>query len=405
MPASRPKLLAYSHDGYGLGHLRRNLRIASGLLSRRPDVEVVLATGARSAEDLAAGHGVACVQLPSVTKSAAGGYEPVEAGASLAAVVARRSAVLAGLVTDFAPDLLLVDRHPRGLRHELDAALRIHRRRPGALTVLGLRDILDEPAAVAREWAEHELAPVVENDYDAVFCYGDRAVYDLAAEYRFPQELTARLRYTGYLTDGLTRSAAPEVRPRPDGARLAVCTLGGGQDAAGIAEVFLAAMTRLRRSGWRGILITGPYMAQDDVDALRADDVAIIRMAPDVPRYLVQADAVLCMGGYNTTCEVLGLNVPAVIVPRTSPRLEQVMRAQRLAERGLVHWLHPEGLTPQVVAGALAYAADTPREELRSRMAALAHDGVHKTAELLSDMLPPDGALLPGTGRKEHALD
>jgi predicted glycosyltransferase len=46
VPGARPRLLAYSHDGYGLGHLRRNLRIAAGLRRHRPDTEVLLATGA-----------------------------------------------------------------------------------------------------------------------------------------------------------------------------------------------------------------------------------------------------------------------------------------------------------------------------------------------------------------------
>jgi predicted glycosyltransferase len=138
-------------------------------------------------------------------------------------------------------------------------------------------------------------------------------------------------------------------------------------------------------------------MDRDDVVGLRnhpaAVDVEIIRVATDVPSYLAAADAVLCMGGYNTTCEVLGLAVPAVIVPRMTPRLEQLMRAQRLADRGLVHWLHPDGLTPRVVAGALAYVADTPQDDLVERMTSLAHAGVHTTAVLLSELLPRAAAI------------
>ncbi len=410
MPRARPRLLAYSHDGYGLGHLRRNLRIAVGLSNRRPDVEVLLVTGAMAAERLTSGHGIACVRLPPVTKSGPGRYEPAEPGeTSIGAVVARRSAILAELVADFAPDILLVDRHPRGLHRELDPALEIHRRRqPRGRAVLGLRDILDEPATIAREWAEHDLTAVIEHYYDAAFCYGDRGVYDLAAEYQFPGAVADRLQYTGYLTDDLLATESVAIRRlHSGGARLAVCTLGGGQDAAGIAAAFLAAITHLRERNWRGVLIAGPYMTPDDVDALRrhpaATDVTIIGMATDVPSYLAAADAVFCMGGYNTTCEVLGLAVPAVIVPRTSPRLEQMMRAQRLADRGLVRWLHPSGLTPRVVARALSDVADTPRDDLRGRMASLAHHGVRKTALLLSEKLP-DGAALPNAGKVEHAI-
>jgi predicted glycosyltransferase len=108
------------------------------------------------------------------------------------------------------------------------------------------------------------------------------------------------------------------------------------------------------------------------------------------------------MGGYNTTCEVLGLAVPAVIVPRMTPRVEQLMRAQRLADRGLVHWLHPDGLTPRVVAGALAYVADTPQDDLAERMSSLAHAGVHTTAVLLSELLPP-AAAFPSAKETVHA--
>jgi predicted glycosyltransferase len=395
MPGARARLLAYSHDGYGLGHLRRNLRIAAGLRRHRPDTDVLLATGAKAAERLASAHGITCVRLPSLVKAGPGRYESAEPGAtSIDAVVARRSAILAETVTGFAPDVLLVDRHPRGLHRELDAALDVHRsRRPHARAVLGLRDILDEPEAVGHEWEEQELTAAVVDHYDAVLCYGDREVYDPVAEYGLPGVVADRLRYTGYLADDLLARDAESIRrAHSGGARLAVCTLGGGQDAAGIARAFLAAMLHLRERNWRGVLITGPYMGSGDVEALRdhpaAADVAIIRMVTDVPSYLAAADAVFCMGGYNTTCEVLALAVPAVIVPRTTPRLEQLMRAQRLAGRGLVHWLHPDGLTPRVVAGALAYAADTPQDDLLRRMTLLAHRGVHTTALLLSELLP-----------------
>src|SRR5215471_2941432 len=158
MPGAGPRLLAYSHDGYGLGHLRRNLRIAVGLRHYRPDVEVLLATGANEGERLAAAQGIACVRLPSVIKAGPGRYLPADAGeTSVDAVVARRSALLAQTVTGFAPDVLLVDRHPRGLHRELDAALDMHQsRRPRTCAVLGLRDILDEPDAIRREWAQQE---------------------------------------------------------------------------------------------------------------------------------------------------------------------------------------------------------------------------------------------------------
>ena len=397
--ATTPRLLAYSHDGYGLGHLRRNLRVADGLRRHRPDVEVLLATGAKGADRIAAAYGVQCVRLPSLIKTGPERYEPldtVQSGqSSVDAVLARRSAILADTVADFAPDVLLVDRHARGLHGELDSALATHTgRRPYTRAVLGLRDILDEPAAIEREWRDAALTQTIEEHFDAVLCYGDAAVYDPVREYALPPTVAAKVRFTGYLTDDLTAADAANLRrTHAHDERLAVCTLGGGQDAAPIATAFLDALLHLREQRWHGVLITGPYMAAHDVEALRAhsaaESTAIITMATDVPSYLAAADAVFCMGGYNTTCEVLALRVPAVIVPRTTPRLEQLMRARLLADRGLLHWLHPDGLTPRVVAGALAYVADTPQTDLSARMDELVHHGLATSARLLSDLLPP----------------
>ena len=112
-------MLAYSHDGYGLGHLRRNLRIANGLRRQRPDVQAVLATGARWADRLVAPFGVKCVQLPSVVKVANGRYVVDDEAASVEEVLRRRSLLLADTVRELRPDLLLVDRYPRGMHDEL----------------------------------------------------------------------------------------------------------------------------------------------------------------------------------------------------------------------------------------------------------------------------------------------
>jgi predicted glycosyltransferase len=48
------------------------------------------------------------------------------------------------------------------------------------------------------------------------------------------------------------------------------------------------------------------------------------------------------MCGYNTFCEVLSFDKPALIVPRTHPRQEQLIRATRASELGLVDMLLPE---------------------------------------------------------------
>jgi len=75
----------------------------------------------------------------------------------------------------------------------------------------------------------------------------------------------------------------------------------------------------------------------------------------------VNADAVVAMGGYNTACEILAANVPALLVPRSKPRVEQLIRARRLAERGLVEMTTEDELVPARLLRFIEEAAARPR--------------------------------------------
>ena len=60
------------------------------------------------------------------------------------------------------------------------------------------------------------------------------------------------------------------------------------------------------------------------------------------------------MGGYNTFCEVLSFDKPALVVPRTAPRLEQHIRASRAQDLGLIRMLSDDGVRdPNIMATAL----------------------------------------------------
>ena len=210
-----PRVFSYSHDGYGLGHLRRNLRIMAGLRRSCPDVEVLLATGARGAQRLTAPFGMNCVTLPPVVKVANGRYAAEGPEGSVDDVLQRRSALLADAVRDFRPDLLLVDRYPRGMHGELDDALATHRaQHRDAPAVFGLRDIIDVPATVKDEWRSQGHSEAIRDVYELVLCYGDPVVFDPVLEYGLPPEVAERVRFTGYLADELWATDTMGVRRR-----------------------------------------------------------------------------------------------------------------------------------------------------------------------------------------------
>jgi predicted glycosyltransferase len=60
------------------------------------------------------------------------------------------------------------------------------------------------------------------------------------------------------------------------------------------------------------------------------------------------------MGGYNTFCEILTLNKRALLVPRSRPRREQTLRAERAQQLGLARMVSAEnGRETRVMAQAL----------------------------------------------------
>ena len=67
------------------------------------------------------------------------------------------------------------------------------------------------------------------------------------------------------------------------------------------------------------------------------------------------------MGGYNSVCELVASPSPALVVPRTSPRREQALRADRFEEHGLLDVLSLDDLSPEPIGRWLGEAVTRPR--------------------------------------------
>jgi predicted glycosyltransferase len=83
-------------------------------------------------------------------------------------------------------------------------------------------------------------------------------------------------------------------------------------------------------------------------------NVEILTFDSHIELLMSKAIAIVAMGGYNTFCEILTLDKPALIVPRSVPRQEQLMRAERAVKLGLVSMLDPAGdRDPMQMAAAI----------------------------------------------------
>ena len=337
------RYLFSSHDGFGVGHVRRNTLIAAAVLAREPDAEIGIVTGLAVRPSWLGDPRMQVIHVPGLVKDSMGSY--VNDSYSFEEALERRASIFRGAVDTFAPDVVVVDRHPYGIGGELRDGLE-QAVRHGAALVLGLRDILDEPDRVAQELAGPEWAGVG-GVYDEILVYGERHLCDHEAEYGLPVTPA----YCGWIAD-----TAPAVRRDP---ALLVVTGGGGGDGE---EVFtLGAQLSALLPQMRTVLVAGPYATHQSLAYLAPDPATrgrlrLVRDVAGCAKLFARAAHVVQMAGYNSTFEALAAGVRPVLVPRRSPRREQAIRAGRLASLGLA-----DVVDERVPASEVAWLLSRPR--------------------------------------------
>lgn len=366
MAEHKQKIVLYSHDTLGLGHMRRNLAIAQSLIKGHPGTAILMIAGAHEAGAFAMPHGVDCLTLPTLAKDDTGQYQPRSLSVPRSELLKLRAKTIRTAVEMFEPDVLIADKVPSGAFEELIPSLDWLQTQRHTRCILGLREVLDEPEVVQNEWDEGEYESIVETYYDAVWIYGDRQIYDPIYEYDFSGALQSKTRFTGYLGRLMPDSFDEEnqfMNNLPSDRRIALCMVGGGQDGQHLAETFI--QTRMP-ANTTGVLVTGPYMPlpvrqrmQKELDG--KSNIQMLTFVNEPERLIKRADSVIAMGGYNTVCEILSAEKPALIVPRVKPRREQLIRAERLANAGVIDYLHPDKLSHQALQKWLNSDASTQK--------------------------------------------
>jgi ATP-binding cassette subfamily B protein len=331
-----PRVLFYSHNGVGVGHLQRQLDLAGAYRRRHPDAAVLLATGSHAASMFEFPAGLDFLKLPSLKMvDRYRTWEPRDLPLPRETVSGMRSELLEQTVRHFAPDLLVADFMPAGPYGELLPALD-QLEQIGGRAIAGFRDVIDEPAFVRELWEQTGVYETLREHYDAICVYGDRRMTDFSEQYGLDGSLAERLTYCGYLGRSALQATDVPLYERP----FVLATCGGGVDGAAMLDAFIRAAADLRRHrGGTWIAVTGPLMPYEQYQRLarlgERHRVAVHRTVPELRAHVAVADCVVAMPGYNTVCDVLSYRRRAVFVPRQEPSQEQILRARQLEQWGL----------------------------------------------------------------------
>jgi predicted glycosyltransferase len=364
--------------------LRRSLTLAAGLVESIPGSEILLITGSPCATLFPTPPRVGLMKIPSVSKSPNGEYVPRSLAGTLADTLHLRRNLVLEAYRSFRPTLVLVDHKVIGLHGEAFEMLR-EARADGVHTVLGIRDVIDAPGAVAIEWSGDKCRWALSEGYERVCVYGTSEVFDPRVEYPLPPELAERVEFTGYV---VRPGVAPRAAASPARRARVLVTMGGGEDGAQHLEKYLHGLEKLRPD-WDSVLVGGPLLDERDARRLRRraeglQNAEIRRFHSDLPWLLSECDAVVAMAGYNTCTEILQSRRPSVLLPRTRPRMEQAIRAERFEKLGLAQSLidpRPEELVQAV--GRAVEAGPLPVERLPDLT------GVERLTAIARELLAP----------------
>jgi len=351
------KILMYSHDTFGLGHIRRSLAIARAL--RKVPATVLILTGSPLVGRFKIPRRVDFVRIPGMMKVTNEEYLPLSMKLEATEVVEIRKSIILSTAQAFCPDFFIVDKAPLGLKREVVETLHWMRDRlPTCTTILGLRDIMDGARATIEDWEAKGIYGAMDVLYDEIWVYGDPSFYDPITEYRIPEGIARKVIFTGYIPRHVpsavdVKSVRHELGLGPE-EKMVLMTTGGGGDGYPVVNTFLKAFEEHRAPpSVRVVIVTGPFLSPThfkDVERRCASlGFHLFRFHRFMERLIGAADVIVSMGGYNTVCEIISQRKPFLIIPRTVPREEQLIRAEVLCRRGFCEYLPPERLSAEAV--------------------------------------------------------
>lgn len=350
MKAKR-RIVFYSHDTFGLGHIRRTQKLANEIASEDTSILIICASPKASA--YSSSQGIEYLNLPGFTKQITGEYIPRSLNIPIDEFVNLRASLILSAVRAYQPDYFIIDKEPLGVKRELIPALEyLKSNRKSCDIICGFRDILDEPTAVADEWRKRDTEYSLQQYFDHIFIYGEKSIYDFAKEYSLSETVARKLIYLGYVHPEENHNKSFFEFPFQNNLPTITLTVGGGGDGDDILNLYSSLLQKRSRDlNFNTFILTGPFAQPTVVQQLResalgaSDKVHIENFVSDSFSVFSQSHLVVSMGGYNTMTELVSMGKKTLILPRVKPRKEQLIRAQVFKAHELCDYISPEELT------------------------------------------------------------
>jgi len=390
------RMLIYSHDTFGMGHIQRSLKISRAMVSRYGNLSILIVTGSPVAHRIKFPSSVDYIKLPSVRKVGADQYQARSLNMSFERVLELRSNIVLDAVQGFEPHIFLVDHSPIGMKGELLPTLEwLQNRSKNTVRLIGLRDIIDAPEVVTEVWEKQGIYNILEKMYDHILIYGTKTVFDPVEAYKFTAILQQKSTFCNYICERQSeKKDSSSLKGEPKKRPLVIVSTGGG-DGAGetvIGNYLEMLKTFETEINFDSIIVTGPFMNKklysEYLNASKDLPVTLKKYVSSMQALYRHSDLVVSTGGYNTITDLLCSAKRALVIPRVMHRKEQLMRAERLAELGLLSCLPPDRVTPQSLMEAvrsMLSSSEKPLSDAREKDV-IPLDGAAQLAEFCGEL-------------------
>lgn len=297
----RLRVLIYSHDSFGLGHLRRCRAIAHAMVGAVDNLAVLILSGLPIIGSFDFRARVDFVRVPGVIKLRNGEYSPLNPMLGIEQTMALRSSIMRHTADIFDPDIFLVDKEPLGLRGEVRETIDMLKER-GTRIILSLRDVMDDPELLKPEWERKNAVPALSDLYDEIWVYGLPQIHDPLAEIELPDSVRRKVVYTGYLKRTVPELSPEAALPEAIEEPFVLVTTGGGGDGDFLVDRVLAAYESAMVPELPALVVFGPFIQpevktdfQTRVD--RLERVSAITFETHLESLIARAAGVVAMGG------------------------------------------------------------------------------------------------------------
>lgn len=355
MNPSLPALLFYCQHSLGMGHLVRTLHLVDAL---REEFHVTLVSGGRMPPGVRVPAGVDLIDLPPLGMDDASNLISLDERYNVEQAKAVRRDCIMGAFRRRRPAVIVVELFPFGRKKFSDEILPLleaaHSERPRPVVLCSLRDIL---VSDRRDQHEHDLRAVigVNRHFDGILVHADPAFARLEDSCGAFAALRKPVHYTGFVSEPTQLTAVAR-----DQAHILV-SAGGGLVGQSLFETVLAAYPAVHaRTGIGLRIVTGPFYPESDATRLAAmarplAKVEVIRHLPSLTQEMQCAKASISQCGYNTAMDLVRTGVPALVVPYSDGREnEQMARARKMEQLGLLRMLPADQLSSDAMAGEMA---------------------------------------------------